>query len=129
VLRRSAPAPADPAYLSVAQPIEFASADGLTAYAFFYPPANPDFVGPADQTPPLLVFSHGGPTGVSTSTLKPAIQFWTSRGFAVVDVNYGGSSGYGREYRQRLNGAWGVLDVDDCIAAARFLVDERLVDG
>ncbi len=129
VLRRSSTPPEDDRYVSLAQPVEFPTGDGLTAFAFYYPPANPGFVGPADELPPLLVFSHGGPTASSTSALKPTVQFWTSRGFAVVDVNYGGSSGYGREYRQRLTGQWGVLDVDDCVNAARYLVDEGLVDG
>jgi dipeptidyl aminopeptidase/acylaminoacyl peptidase len=128
VLRRSAPSPTDLAYISVAQPIEFPTEHGLTAYAFFYPATNPDFVGPDGELPPLLVLSHGGPTAASTSTLRPLIQFWTSRGFGVVDVNYGGSTGYGREYRQRLTGTWGVVDVDDCVNAARYLVGEGLAD-
>ncbi len=128
VLRHSSQPPEDPAFLSIARPIEFPTENGLTAFAFFYPPTNPDFVGPADELPPLLVFSHGGPTAASTSTLRPIIQFWTSRGFGVVDVNYGGSTGYGREYRQRLTGTWGVVDVDDCVNAARYLVGEGLAD-
>ncbi|HWB38237.1 MAG TPA: prolyl oligopeptidase family serine peptidase, partial [Rugosimonospora sp.] len=128
VLRRSAPPPEDPAYLSIARPIEYPTGGGLSAYAFYYPPTNPDFVAPDGELPPLLVLSHGGPTSATTSTLRPIVQFWTSRGFAVVDVNYGGSTGYGRAYRQRLAGAWGVVDVDDCVNAARFLVGEGLAD-
>jgi dipeptidyl aminopeptidase/acylaminoacyl peptidase len=118
----------DTAYVSEAQPITFPSDDGPT-YAFFYPPHNPDFVGPGGEKPPLVVFSHGGPTGASRPDLNPTIQFFTSRGLAVVDVNYGGSSGYGRRYRQRLRGTWGIVDARDCIGAARFLASRGLVDG
>ncbi len=118
----------DPGYLSVAEPIEFATTGGASAHAFFYPPKNPEFQAPAQDKPPLLVFTHGGPTGASFAVLSLAIQFWTSRGFAVVDVNYGGSVGYGRPYRQRLIGQWGVVDVDDVVAAARYLADRGSVD-
>src|SRR5665213_1507911 len=111
----------DPAYLSVPQPIEFATENGLTAHALHYAPANPDFDGPEGEAPPLIVASHGGPTASSSAALNYAVQYWTSRGFAVVDVNYGGSSGYGRSYRERLKGAWGVVDLDDCVNAARYL--------
>ncbi len=128
VLRRSTTPPDDPAYLSIAQPVEFPTEGGETAFAFFYPATNPDFFGPDDELPPLLVLSHGGPTSAADSTLSPAIQYWTSRGFGVVDVNYGGSTGYGREYRERLVGNWGVLDVDDCVNAARYLVAQELAD-
>ena len=109
--------------------VEFATPEGLSAHAFFYPPGNPDFEGPPGAVPPLLVKSHGGPTSQATSGLDPRIQYWTSRGFAVVDVNYGGSTGYGRAYRERLAGRWGVVDVEDCIAAARWLAREGRVDG
>jgi dipeptidyl aminopeptidase/acylaminoacyl peptidase len=119
----------DPAYLSIAEPISFPTEDGWTAYAFFYPPRNPDHEPPAGETPPLLVKSHGGPTAATTGTLNPAIQFWTSRGFAVVDVNYRGSTGYGRPYRDSLKGLWGVADVDDCVSAARYLSAGGRVDG
>lgn len=129
VLRRSSDFSFDEGYLSFAQPIEFPTEGGKTAYAFFYPPKNKDFQAPAGEKPPLLVLSHGGPTSATTSTLKLEIQFWTSRGFAVVDVNYGGSTGYGREYRERLKGQWGVVDVDDCVNAAKYLVQQGLVDG
>ena len=115
--------------VSVAEAIEFPSTGGATAHAFFYPPRNAGFTGPPDARPPLLVVSHGGPTGSTDAALRLALQFWTSRGFAVVDVNYGGSSGYGRAYRERLDGQWGIVDVDDVVAAARFLVARGSVDG
>ena len=111
----------DPAYLSSPQPVEFETTGGRTAHAFFYPPKNPDFVAPDGERPPLLVKSHGGPTAAAQIALDLGIQYWTSRGFAVVDVNYGGSTGYGTEYRRRLNGNWGITDVDDCVNAARYL--------
>ncbi len=129
VLRRSSKITADSAYLSLPQPIEFPTEHGLTAYAFFYPPQNRDYVAPPGERPPLLVMSHGGPTSASTSTLDLEIQYWTSRGIAVLEVNYGGSTGYGRAYRQRLDGQWGIVDVDDCVNGARYLVDRGLVDG
>ncbi len=109
--------------------VEFTTAEGLTAYGFFYPPQNPTVDGERGTAPPLLVKSHGGPTAQATSGLDLRIQYWTSRGFAVVDVNYGGSTGYGRAYRERLAGRWGIVDVEDCIAAARSLVGEGRVDG
>jgi dipeptidyl aminopeptidase/acylaminoacyl peptidase len=118
----------DPAYVSVPEPLQFPSQDSRTAYALFYPPANPACAGPADDLPPLLLHSHGGPTGEAHSMLHLGLQYWTSRGFAVVDVNYGGSSGYGRPYRELLRGKWGVVDVDDCIAAARWLAEHRRCD-
>ena len=116
-------------YLSVPEPIEFPTANDVTAHAFFYPPSNPDYRPPSDEKPPLIVISHGGPTGSASTTLSLAVQYWTSRGFAVVDVNYGGSTGYGRAYRERLRGQWGVVDVDDCVNAARYLVERGIVDG
>ena len=126
----------DPTYLSAPEPVEFESTDGRTAHAFYYPPRNPDFTAPEGEKPPLLVKSHGGPTAAASTALDLGIQFWTSRGFGVVDVNYGGSTGYGTEYRRRLNGTWGIVDVDDCVNAARFLAargdadPERLaIDG
>ena len=111
----------DSAYLSAPEPVEFETTDGMTAHAFYYPPRNPDFAAPEGERPPLLVKSHGGPTAAASTALDLGIQFWTSRGFGVVDVNYGGSTGYGTEYRRRLNGTWGLVDVDDCVNAARFL--------
>ncbi|GHO85468.1 alpha/beta hydrolase family protein [Dictyobacter formicarum] len=129
VLRRAQSAVVDTSYISDAQLIEFPTEHGLTAYANYYPPKNADFTAPEGELPPLLVISHGGPTSSASSTLKLNTQFWTSRGFAVVDVNYGGSSGYGRAYRDRLKGQWGVVDVDDCVNAAKYLVERGLVDG
>lgn len=111
--------------------IEFPSAlagEATQAHAFYYPPHNPDFAGPPGELPPLIVMSHGGPTSMAEATLRLGTQFWTSRGFAVVDVNYGGSTGFGRAYRERLKGRWGVVDVEDCLAAARYLADSGRVD-
>jgi dipeptidyl aminopeptidase/acylaminoacyl peptidase len=128
-LRAGSALQADPAYTSVAQAVEFPTAGGLTAHAFHYAPCNADFVAPADERPPLLVMSHGGPTSMATDAYRAALQFWTSRGIAVLDVNYGGSSGFGRAYRQRLDGAWGVVDVQDCIRGAHFLVQQGWADA
>jgi dipeptidyl aminopeptidase/acylaminoacyl peptidase len=128
ILKRAISLQVDPGYLSVPQAITFPTTDGRAAHAFFYAPANRDFVAPAGAKPPLLVFNHGGPTSAASATLNLSIQFWTSRGFAVVDVNYGGSTGYGRAYRQRLNGNWGVVDVDDALHAARYLVARNDAD-
>ncbi len=129
ILRHSAGNRIDTGYISVARAIEFPTEGGLTAHGFFYSPVNKDFFAPDDELPPLVVMSHGGPTSATTDALDAEIQFWTSRGIAVLDVNYGGSTGYGREYRQRLNGRWGIVDVDDCINGARFLVADGKVDG
>ncbi len=129
VLRVSAEAPVDPGFVSVPRAIEFPSDGGLTAHALFYPPANPDYVGPEDERPPLVVMSHGGPTSHVTAGFDLRKQFFTSRGLAVVDVNYGGSTGYGREYRDRLRGQWGIVDTRDCINAARYLSLTGEVDG
>jgi len=129
VLRRAARLDIDPGHLSTPEPVAFPSTEGRTAYALFYPPANRDYVAPEDEKPPLLVFTHGGPTGSTSSALSLSIQFWTSRGFAVLDVNYGGSTGYGRAYRNLLRDRWGIVDVDDCTHGARFLVERGLVDG
>jgi dipeptidyl aminopeptidase/acylaminoacyl peptidase len=129
VLRRSSDLRIDPEYISAPQSIEFPTENGRTAFAIYYPPKNRDFVGPAGEKPPLLVKIHGGPTSAATLVLTLTFQYWTSRGFAIVDVNYGGSTGYGREYRERLNGQWGVVDVDDCVNAAKFLVARGEVDG
>ena len=118
----------DSAYLSSPEPVEFETTNGGAAYAFYYAPRNPDFAPPSGDKPPLLVKSHGGPTAAGSTALDLGIQFWTSRGFGVVDVNYGGSTGYGTEYRRRLNGTWGVVDVDDCVNAARFLATRGDVD-
>ena len=119
----------DPAYISAAKPVEFPTENGKTAYGLFYTPKNKDFQGESNEKPPLLVKSHGGPTASTSGSLSLGIQYWTSRGFAVLDVNYGGSTGYGREYRDRLKGNWGIVDVDDCANGAKFLADQGLVDG
>ena len=119
----------DAGYVSPAQTIEFPSNEGRPAYALYYAPTNPECQAPEGELPPLLVLSHGGPTGAAAGALDLAVQFWTSRGFAVVDVNYGGSVGYGRAYRQLLNGNWGIVDVDDCSNAALHLVHQGLADG
>ncbi len=119
----------DPDYISAAQPIEFPTENGKTAHGFFYPPKNRDFQGEVNEKPPLLVKSHGGPTASTSGSLSLGVQYWTSRGFAVLDVNYGGSTGYGREYRDRLKGNWGIVDVDDCANGAKFLAEKGLVDG
>jgi dipeptidyl aminopeptidase/acylaminoacyl peptidase len=129
VLRRSTEIDLDPAFLSAPEPVEFPTEGGRTAHGFFYAPRNPKYIAPPQELPPLLVRSHGGPTAATSTTLLWDIQYWTSRGFAVLDVNYGGSSDHGREYRQRLNGGWGVVDVDDCVNGARYLVEKGRVDG
>ncbi len=107
---------------------EFPTSGDKTAHAFFYPPLNPEFEAPAGDKPPLIVKIHGGPTGQSSSSLQLAIQFWTSRGFAFVDINYGGSSGYGRAYRKRLTDKWGVVDLEDTINCVRYLASQGLID-
>ena len=129
VLRRSSDLEVDQGYLSVPETVEFPTEGGLTAHGFFYPPTNKDHAASEDELPPLLVHSHGGPTAMTTATLSLSTQYLTSRGFAVLDVNYGGSTGYGREYRQRLDGMWGVVDVDDCANGATYLAEKGLVDG
>ena len=118
----------DTGYLSTPEPIEFPTDRGLTAHAFYYAPRNRDFTPPDNDRPPLIVISHGGPTASTSARLNLEVQYWTSRGFAVVDVNYGGSSGYGRAYRRRLNGQWGVVDVADCVNAAKHLTAQGQAD-
>jgi dipeptidyl aminopeptidase/acylaminoacyl peptidase len=120
--------PAASSYLARPEAITFASEGEAIAHGFYYPPTNPDFQAPRGELPPLIVKSHGGPTGSTSSELRLGTQFWTSRGFGVCDVDYGGSTGYGRPYRERLNGRWGEVDVLDCLAAARFLVAVGRVD-
>jgi dipeptidyl aminopeptidase/acylaminoacyl peptidase len=122
VLKESRQVKIEATYLSVPEPIEFPTEHGLTAFGLYYAPTNHDFVATAGSLPPLIVASHGGPTSNCSSVLDFEIQFWTSRGFAVVDVDYGGSTGYGRAYRERLKGKWGVVDLDDCVNAAEFCV-------
>lgn len=128
VLRRSSRIALDPDFISRPEAVEFPTVDGRTAHALYYRPKNADYRGPDGEHPPLLVKSHGGPTAAASSTLSLTTQYWTSRGFAVVDVNYGGSTGYGRAYRERLDGQWGVVDVDDCVHAARHLAERGEVD-
>lgn len=129
VLARSVDELPDAAWLAAAQPIAFPSAGGRSAHAFYYAPANPGFVPLAGERPPLVVTSHGGPTSSTNTSLRLNVNFWTSRGFALVDVNYGGSTGHGRAYRELLNQAWGIVDVEDCVAAARHLAAQGLVDA
>ncbi|MDX6558209.1 MAG: hypothetical protein QOF72_1258 [Blastocatellia bacterium] len=129
VLQRASKIEIDSGFLSEPQPIEFPTENGLTAHGFYYPPKNSDFAAPTLERPLLLVKSHGGPTSATIGVLMPGIQYWTSRGIAVLDVNYGGSTGYGRAYRERLNGAWGIVDVDDCVNGARFLATRGDADG
>jgi dipeptidyl aminopeptidase/acylaminoacyl peptidase len=122
-IRSASKQPVEAGYVSVPEAIEFPTTDGRTAHAFYYAPQNMDFNAPAAEAPPLIAITHGGPTAAASATLDLQIQYWTSRGFALVDVNYGGSSGYGRAYRERLNGNWGIVDVADVTSAARFLCE------
>ncbi|MDO5498666.1 MAG: prolyl oligopeptidase family serine peptidase [Propionibacteriaceae bacterium] len=124
-LRRSTDMEVNPAYLSTAQPI---TVGNPPVHAWYYPPTNPDHRAPESELPPLRVLSHGGPTGFSAPALRLEYQYWTSRGYAIADVNYGGSSGYGRAYRERLNGRWGLVDVDDCVTVAQELAAAGLAD-
>jgi dipeptidyl aminopeptidase/acylaminoacyl peptidase len=119
----------DPALAPIPRAVEFPTEGGLIAHAFYYPPTNPGFTGPEGERPPLIVEIHGGPTSHRPPAMRRAVLFWTSRGFGVIDVNYGGSTGYGRAYRERLRGGWGVVDTADCIAAARYLADSGESDG
>ena len=121
VLRSASAEQIDPAWISVPEAVTFTAA-GRDVHAFYYPPTSPDVSAPVGESPPLLVLSHGGPTGATLDVLDSKIQFWTSRGFAVLDVNYSGSTGYGRVYRERLNGQWGIADVDDVVGGARAMV-------
>ena len=129
VLRRATEVLPDAGYLTQPEPLAFPTADGETAYGIFYPPHNKDYTAPEGELPPLIVVSHGGPTSAVRDTLSLGVQYWTSRGFAVLAVNYGGSTGYGRAYRERLKGRWGIVDVDDCVNGARYLVAQGRVDG
>ncbi len=128
-LRQSINFTIDQKFVSVPTAIEFPAKDGHTAHAFYYPPHNDDFQAPNEERPPLMVKSHGGPTSASSIAFNLMIQFWTSRGIAVLDVNYGGSTGYGRAYRERLNGQWGIVDVDDCVSAVQYLIDQGKADA
>jgi dipeptidyl aminopeptidase/acylaminoacyl peptidase len=122
IVQKSSDLEIDSGYISIPEAIAFPTENGLIAHAWYYPPRNQDFTGEPDELPPLLVKSHGGPTAAASPNFNLRVQYWTSRGFAYLDVNYGGSTGYGRKYRQRLDGQWGVVDVDDCINAAKYLV-------
>ncbi|WP_157876149.1 S9 family peptidase, partial [Streptacidiphilus griseoplanus] len=106
----------------------FTGPDGREVHANLYPPRNPDFTAPPGELPPYVVFAHGGPTSRSPMVLDLEIAYFTSRGIGVVEVNYGGSTGHGREYRNRLRGQWGVVDVEDCATAARALAAEGTAD-
>lgn len=128
MLKTSTQIDVDAGYISEPEIIKFPTSNGKESYAFFYPPKNKDFSAPQGELPPLIVKSHGGPTAGATSAFNLGLQYWTSRGFAVVDVNYGGSTGYGREYRSRLYSSWGIVDVEDCINAALYLVEQKKVD-
>ncbi|BAV33005.1 peptidase [Sulfuricaulis limicola] len=128
ILRASTNDVPDAGYLSAPQALAYPTSRGDTAHAWYYPPANRDFRAPGEEKPPLLVMSHGGPTSAASRALSLRTQYWTSRGFAVLDVNYRGSTGYGRAYRHQLDGQWGVADVEDCIAGARCLVEHGLAD-
>ena len=128
VVRESSDEPVDPAYVSRPRPIEFATGDGEVAYGFYYPPTNPEFEAPEGELPPLIVESHGGPTSHATPALDAEFLYWTSRGIGVVDVNYRGSTGYGREYRNKLRGTWGVVDTEDCVNAALHMAAEGEAD-
>lgn len=128
-LFRSAESAFDGAHISKPVPVTLPVGEGETAHGFFYPPQNAFYLAPAEDRPPLIVKSHGGPTGQTSAAFNVKIQYWTSRGFAVLDVNYRGSTGFGRAYRRRLNGEWGVLDVEDCAAGARWLAEQGWVDG
>jgi dipeptidyl aminopeptidase/acylaminoacyl peptidase len=128
VLRPARDLGIDPTWFSVPEPITFATTGDRFAHALYYPPTSPGVVGPPDEAAPLVVMIHGGPTSAARPQLNLGVQYWTSRGMGVVDVNYGGSTGYGRRYRRRLNGEWGIVDVDDCVGATRHLVDRGAAD-
>ena len=129
ILRAPGSVKLDPASISVAEPIEFPTAGGFTAHAFYYPPTNPEASALPGEKPPLVVKVHGGPTSHSKPELSLTPQYWTSRGFALLDVNHGGSSGFGRAYRERLNGKWGIVDVGDVVAAVKYLIEAGRIDG
>lgn len=128
VLRRASSVAIDPTTVSIPESIQFPMPNGRVAHALYYAPCNPGCGAPDEELPPLVVLSHGGPTASASTALDLQKQVLTSRGIAIVDVNYGGSTGYGRRYREALDGAWGIVDVDDCVAAARFLADRGDVD-
>jgi dipeptidyl aminopeptidase/acylaminoacyl peptidase len=128
VLKSSMNVSVDPEDIAMPESIEFPTTRGRTAHALYYSPGNKNYEGPPTEKPPLIVVSHGGPTSSASSNLRLSLQYWTNRGFAVVDVDYGGSTGYGRAYREQLSGLWGLVDVEDCIAAVRYLADRGAID-
>jgi dipeptidyl aminopeptidase/acylaminoacyl peptidase len=128
ILRRATPFVADRADVSAARHVEFPSTGGRTAHANYYAPHSTRYRAPDGELPPLIVTSHGGPTAAAFSGWATGIQLFTSRGYAVLDVDYGGSTGYGRDYRKALEGEWGIVDVDDCVAGAEWFVAQGLAD-
>ncbi len=129
IVASSAPERPDPAYVSRAEARTWTNDAGRDAHGLLYRPVNPEVSAPEGERPPLLVFVHGGPTSRAEPAYATLVHFWTTRGFAVLDVNHGGSTGYGRAYRERLVGQWGVVDIDDCVSGAKALADEGIVDG
>jgi dipeptidyl aminopeptidase/acylaminoacyl peptidase len=129
ILRTATPNIPEREDTSISEHIEFPTTGNRMAYGNYYPPTNRSFVGPDGELPPLIVTSHGGPTAAAFSGFATGLQLFTSRGYAVLDVDYGGSTGYGRDYRKRLEGQWGIVDVDDCVAGAKYLTEQGLVDG
>ncbi len=128
IIRRASESDIPESTISKAELITFESRSGESSYAWFYAPLNPKCEAPKEEQPPLIVMSHGGPTAYSSGAFSPSIQYWTTRGFAIVDVNYSGSTGFGRAYRERLNETWGIRDVEDCAAVAQYLVQAGRVD-
>jgi dipeptidyl aminopeptidase/acylaminoacyl peptidase len=126
-VRQVGPASVSADAISLAQAVSWPSEQG-PVYGWFYPPTNPEYLAPDGMKPPLITLSHGGPTACGFPDFKIGYQFWTSRGYAILDVNYGGSTGYGRDYRQRLLGSWGITDVEDCAAGAQAMGDQGLAD-
>lgn len=129
MLRQAASTTFDEAFISLPEVVDYPTTGGDTAHAFYYAPHNPHFQAPDQERPPLIVFTHGGPTAAASSALNLDIQFWTTRGFGVLDVNYRGSAGYGRRYRELLHDRWGIADVEDCVAGAHWLAEQGRVDG
>ena len=127
-IRSSEPMHLGKEYISLPENIEFPTENGLNSYGFYYSPKNANYIGKKGTKPPMIVLSHGGPTGATSISLDLSIQFWTTRGFAVFDVNYGGSTGYGSEYRKRLNRKWGIVDVQDSVNGSKYLIDKNKAD-
>jgi dipeptidyl aminopeptidase/acylaminoacyl peptidase len=129
VFKRSSQLDIEPGYISLPETVEFPTGVDETSHGFHYPPTNPEYQGPSGEAPPLVVMLHGGPTAATKGILALGIQFWTSRGFAVLDLNYRGSTGYGRAYRDRLVHNWGVTDVEDSVSGAEYLVSLGKADA